>query len=435
MDLQWLDGSSQSRFAGYVERLAMALGHADRETPFRAYCVGLMLPGERKSVEPLAARVEPGRVRAAHQSLHHFVAKAPWDDGAVLDAVREMVLPAMLERGPLRAWIIDDTGMPKKGRHSVGVTRQYCGQIGKQDNCQVAVSLSVATEHASLPVAFRLYLPQGWADAPERRAKAGVPDDLAFQTKPGIALSQIRAAVAAGLPPAVVLMDAGYGTDTDLREGVSDLGLTYVAGIQSSLSVWPPGAAPLPPKPWSGKGRPPKLLRRGPGHEPVSSKILATGLPEQAWRTVTWREGTNAPLTSRFAAVRVRPAHRDDERHAIRPEAWLLVEWPEDEPEPTKYWLSTLPDTIALETLVDITKLRWRIERDYLELKQELGLGHYEGRGWRGFHHHATLCIAAYGFLVRERAAIPPSTPSKAGVVKTSALSTSHKPRGSPTSP
>lgn len=425
----------ESRFAAYVERLAPALGHVDRAAPFRAYCTGLILPGDRKSVEPMAARVEPGRVGAAHQSLHHFVAKAAWDDAAVLAGVRDLVLPALLKRGPIRAWIIDDTGMPKKGRHSVGVTRQYCGQIGKQDNCQVAVSLSLATDHASLPVAFRLYLPETWAGDAERRARTGVPDEVLFQTKPAIALDQIRTAMAAGLPPGVVLMDAGYGNDTALREGVTALGLTYVAGVQSSLTVWPPGVEPLPPKPWSGKGRPPKLLRRAPGHEPISVKALAEGLAPEAWRSVTWREGTNAPLASRFAAVRVHAAHRDEERAERRPEEWLLIEWPEDEEKPTKSWLSTLPETMSLDALVETAKLRWRIERDYLELKQELGLGHYEGRGWRGFHHHATLCIAAYGFLIRERAAFPPSGPPRSGRLQAPDLPESFRPRGAAAAP
>ncbi len=423
---------SEERFQEYLSGLAEAIGHADRTDRLHAYCAGLLLPGERKSVEPMAARLDPAHVPSLHQALHHFVAVAPWDDQAVLAAVRAQVLPALTRQGPILAWIIDDTGFPKKGRHSVGVARQYCGQIGKQDNCQVAVSLSVATDHASLPIAFRLYLPEAWARDAARRAKAGIPNDLAFQTKPAIALDQIRAAVAAGLPPGVVVMDAGYGTDPDLREGVSELGRAYVAGIQSSLTVWPPGVAPLPPKPWSGTGRPPKLLRRAPGHDPVSAGTLARGLPPEAWRTVTWREGTNAPLASRFAAVRVRPAPRDTERAARRAEERLLVEWPEDEDEPTKYWLSTLPATLSLESLVETAKLRWRIERDYLELKQELGLGHYEGRGWRGFHHHATLCIAAYGFLVRERAAIPPCAPARAGIVKVPDLSKSYRPRGSP---
>jgi SRSO17 transposase len=216
---------------------------------------------------------------------------------------------------------------------------------------------------------------------------------------------------------------------------VSALGLTYLAGVQSSLTVWPPGVEPLPPKPWSGKGRPPKLLRRAPGHEPVSVKALAEGLAPEAWRSVTWRKGTNAPLTSRFAAVRVHAAHRDKERAERRPEEWLLIEWPEGEEKPTKYWLSTLPETTTLETLVETAKLRWRIERDYLELKQELGLGHYEGRGWRGFHHHATLCIAAYGFLVRERTAIPPSGPDPPRHLEAPELPQGFRPRGSPAAP
>jgi len=394
-----------------------------------------MLPGRRKSVEPIAARIEPARVGAAHQSLHHFVAQAAWADGAVLAAVRDLVLPAMQAQAPIRAWIIDDTGMPKKGRHSVGVGRQYCGQVGKQDNCQVAVALSVATNQASLPVAFRLYLPEAWADNPARRAKAGVPEEIAFQTKPQIALAQIRAAIAAEVPRGVVVMDAGYGADSALRAGITDLGLAYVAGVQASVRVWPPGTTPLPPKPWSGRGRPPKLIRRDADHEPVSARDLAKGLPAQAWQSVTWREGTKTSLTSRFATVRVRPAHRDYWRAQPWPEEWLLIEWPEGEKEPTRYWLATLPETISISELVDTAKLRWRIERDYQELKQELGLGHYEGRGWRGFHHHATLCIAAYGFLVQDRAAIPPSGSDSPALVTPRALSKAPRPRGSTAAP
>jgi SRSO17 transposase len=381
------------------------------------------------------ARIEPARAGAAHQSLHHFVAQAAWDDGAVLAGVRDLVLPAMQAQAPIRAWIIDDTGMPKKGRHSVGVGRQYCGQVGKQDTCQVAVALSVATDQASLPVAFRLYLPEAWASDPERRAKAGVPEEIAFQTKPQIALAQIRAALAADVPRGVVVMDAGYGADGELRAGVADLGLAYVAGVQASVSVWPPGTTPLPPKPWSGRGRPPKLIRRDADHKPVSARDLARGLPAQAWQSVTWREGTKAALTSRFAAVRVRPAHRDYWCAQPWPEEWLLMEWPEGEKEPTKYWLSTLPETVAISELVDTAKLRWRIERDYQELKPELGLGHYEGRGWRGFHHHATLCLAAYGFLVQERAAIPPSGPEGPALVRPRAFSQAPRPRGSTAAP
>src|SRR5512132_1232639 len=432
MDLDFGEGEVEPRFAAYVEHLSRVLGHADRVEPLRAYCTGLLLPGERKSVEPMAARLLPAAVSARHQSLLHFVGQSSWDDGALLRAVADWVLPAIEGQGPIRAWIVDDTGFPKKGRHSVGVARQYCGQLGKQDNCQVAVTLSVASDHASLPIAWRLYLPEAWANDPARRSKAGVPDNIVFRSKPVIALEQIGAAVAAGVTPGVVVADAGYGIDTGFRSGVSALGLRYVVGIQSSTSLWPPGTGPLPPRVWGGRGRPPSSVRRNPDHKPVSAKDLAQTLADDAWRVVTWREGTNAPLTSRFAAVRLRPAHRDYSRPTPRPEEWFLVEWPQDEAEPTKYWFSTLPEDTALADLVDQAKRRWRIERDYQELKQEIGLGHYEGRGWRGFHHHATLCIAAYGFLVSERSLIPPSAPRSKSFVKASCLSRHHRPRGAP---
>jgi SRSO17 transposase len=422
----------EARFAEYVETITTALGHADREAPFRSYCAGLLLPGDRKSVEPIAARVEPARVRAAHQSLHHLVAKSEWSDDAVLAAVRGHVLPIIQKRGPIRALIVDDTGMPKKGKHSVGVARQYCGQLGKQDNCQVAVSLSVANDHASLPIAYRLYLPQDWADDENRRARAGVLDEAVFQTKPQIALDQIHATIADGVQTEMVLADAGYGNDTGFRDGITAVGLAYVVGVQSTISLWPPGKQPLPPKVWSGRGRPTSAIRRDADHQPVSAKAMALALPKKAWRRVTWREGSNTKLTSRFAAVRVRPAHRDYARPTPRPEEWCLIEWPPGEPEPTKYFLSTLPATISRRALVNAAKLRWRIERDYQDLKQELGLGHYEGRGWRGFHHHATLCIAAYGFLVSERDAIPPSGPRHALLVEEPRLPAGYRPRGSP---
>lgn len=422
-------GTSESRFVAFVERLSSALGHLDRVAPMKAYCTGLMLPGDCKSVEPMAARVDPGRVQAAHQSLHHFVAKADWSDAAVLGVVCDLVLPVITADEPICAWIIDDTGFPKKGVHSVGVTRQYCGQLGKQDNCQVAVSLSVANQQASVPVAYRLYLPEIWAADAPRRAKAGVPDGIVFQTKPQIALDQIRQAMQAGIPQGVVLTDAGYGIDTAFRTGLRKLNLDYIVGIQSSTSLWPQGQGPMPPKPWSGKGRPPSLYRRDNQHKPISAKALAKSLPSDAWQIVTWREGTNTTLTSRFAAVRVRPAHRDywlSEPHA---EEWLMIEWPDDEMEPTKYWLSSLEPNTSLQDLVGHAKLRWWIERDYQDLKQELGLGHYEGRGWRGFYHHATLCIAAYAFLVSERSLIPPSGPRIAAILPQPALQRLQTPR------
>ena len=419
---------SGSRFSAYVEGLVEAIGHADRAVPLRDYCLGLLIPGERKSVEPIAAVTAPARVAAQHQSLLHFVGNAPWSDDRVLAKVRELVLPSI--EGPIEAWIVDDTGFPKKGRHSVGVTRQYCGQLGKQDNCQVAVTLSVANHTASLPVAYRLYLPKEWAADADRRAQAGVPATVSFKSKPEIAVDQIRAALAAGISKGVVLMDAGYGADTGLRTEITSLGLAYVAGIQPHTSVWAPETGPLPPKPWSGRGRPTSRMRRDGEHRPFHAKALALGLPAAAWETITWREGSADWLTSRYARVRVRAAHRDEKLEAPRAEEWLLVEWPQGEAEPTKYWLSTLPADIPFPKLVDLAKLRWRIERDYQELKQELGLGHYEGRGWRGFHHHATLCIAAYGFLIAERGTIPPSGPSAAPKLQKPAIPARYRPRG-----
>src|SRR6201987_3068934 len=222
--------SSEGRFSAYVEGLVSVWGHADRAKPLRDYCVGLLMPGERKSVEPMAAVTAPHRTAAQHQSLLHFVGEGRWSDERVLAKVREMVLPAIERHGPIEAWIIDDPSFPKKATHSVGVARQYCGQLGKQDNCQVAVSLSIPNEHASLPVTYRLYLPQEWTTDSDRLRKAGVPDDIGFKTKHQIALEQLRWACAAGLPRGVGLLDAGYGNNSELRTDIAALGLSYVAG-------------------------------------------------------------------------------------------------------------------------------------------------------------------------------------------------------------
>ena len=431
MDLQ---DESEARFSSYIAGLVSVIGHADRAKPLRDYCTGLLMPCERKSVEPMAAVTAPERTAAQHQSLLHFVGEGGWSDEVVLRKVREMVLPKIERHGPIDAWIIDDTGFPKKGTHSVGVARQYCGQLGKQDNCQAAVSLSLANADASLPVAYRLYLPQAWASDAARRKKTGIPPDIVFKTKPEIALEQIRAAYAAGLPRGAVLLDAGYGTHSDLRTAITALELTYVAGILSNTTVWAPGTGPLPPKVSTpGRGRPTKRLRRDAVHQPIKVKDLAFSLPAKAWRTITWREGTNAPLKSRFARMRIRIARRDFARSEPWPEEWLMIEWPKGEKEPTKYWLSSLPANISFARLVDLAKLRWRIERDYHELKQELGLGHFEGRGWRGFHHHATLCIAAYGFLISERETIPPSGPPFSRRLQTSGFPKGYQPRGAST--
>ena len=400
--------TSEQRFEEFITSLESSIGHADRKEPLRAYCTGLLLPGERKSVEPMAARIDPAHVRQRHQSMHHFIADAPWNDRDVLCTIRDYTLPFIEETGPIEAWIIDDSGYAKKGKHSVGVARQYCGRLGKQENCQVAVSVSIANVHASLPVAAQLYLPESWTKEPERCRRAGVPNDVVFKTKQEIALDQIKQLIDENVPRGIVLSDAAYGNDHKFRENLTELQLLYGVGIQKTTTVWPPGTGPLLPSRSHGQGRPRSLLRRDAHHQPCSVADLALSLDAQSWTPVRWREGSAQALESRFAAIRVRVAHCDYWRSTVRDEEWLLIEWPEGEKEPTKYWLLTLPPKTSLRQLVHVVKMRWRIERDYEELKSEIGLGHYEGRGWRGFHHHLTMCIAAYAFLVAERCLFPP---------------------------
>jgi SRSO17 transposase len=259
-----------------------------------------------------------------------------------------------------------------------------------------------------------------------RRDKAGVPEALPFATKPQIALQQIAHLMGQGAPRHCVLADAGYGVDTAFRARLSELGLRYVVGVTGSVTVWPPGREPLPPLAHSGRGRLAKRLRLGgtalPQHHPQSIKELALELGPVHWHTVIWREGTNTRLRSRFARVRVRAAHRDNLREELREPEWLLIEWPKGDAEPLKYWLSTLPEDTPLARMVFEAKMRWRIERDYQDLKQDLGLGHYEGRGWRGFHHHASLSIAAYGFLLAQRLGHPDEAGGKKTLLNAKSL-------------
>ena len=417
----------ETRFERYTETMIQALGHADRAVPARWYLRGLMLTGSRKSVEPMAARVQPEKVRSAHQSMHHLVADSEWSDTALLAAVAREVVPVLTASGATPCyWIIDDTGHRKYGQHSVGVARQYCGQLGKVDNCQVAVSLSVATEAGSLPLSYRLYLPEAWAQDKPRRERAGVPKQITFATKGEIARTQIEAALAAGIPRGPLLMDAAYGDEAALRDWLSACGLIYAVGIRPATAVWWGEHQPLiaPARTAQNRGRPRTRVLRDKTHRPISVRELAQALPRSHYRRLTWREGTNAPLSSRFARVRVRAAHADHPRQA----QWLLIEWPKGEAEPTRYFLSTLPADISFRALVATVKMRWRIERDYCELKQEVGLGHYEGRNWRGFHHHASLCIAAYGFLMLERLS---GVKKNTARFKTPALPEGFLPRGS----
>jgi len=345
----------------------------------------------------MAALVHREDVRSAHQSMHHLVAMADWGDSEVLAVVAANVVPKLAARTQERYWIVDDTGHPKKGTKSVGVARQWCGRLGKEENCQVAVSLSFASERGSIPVAYRLYLPREWTDDRARCLAAGVPDEVQFKTKGRIAQDQVSAALAQGLPRGIVLGDASYGVDSDFRDWMQDQSLDYAVAVRSNTTVWwgehqPAAAPPLT------AGRTRTRVVRDENHQPISVGELARSLAPQSWHTISWREGTNGTISSRFARVRARAAHEDK----VRPEEWLLIEWPGGAAEPAHFWLCTFPKSITFEELVRHAKARWRIERDYQELKSEIGLSHYEGRNWRGFHHHATLCIAAYGFLVLE---------------------------------
>jgi SRSO17 transposase len=401
--------SLSGRLASYLDHLCTLLGHVDRREPCKEYLRGLLMPGHRKSMEPMAARLSPRSTSAKHQILQHFVSDSPWKDRRILEAAVDWALPTLKKEGGISAWIIDDTGMKKCGEDSVGVARQYCGNLGKTDNCQVAVSITLANDKMSIPVSWRLYLPESWCNDKVRRKKCRIPDEIEFETKWQISIGEIDKLLNRAIPRAPVLADAGYGTITAFRDSLNERGLQYIVGITPDVSVWPEGELPLPPKEWSGRGRKPTALRHDEDHKPMSVSGLAKVLPSSAWTTVTWREGSNGkPLISRFACQRVRPSHGDKQRSEPREEEWLLIEWPPGELAPTKYALSNVPSSWTVSEIVSLYKLRWRIEHDYLELKDQLGLDHFEGRSWRGFHHHGTLCIAAYCFIAVERAMLFP---------------------------
>jgi len=401
---------SEQNFMAYLERLTAAVGHADRHEPLRVYLEGLLLPGERKSVEPMAARIDPRNVRSRHQSMHHFVATAPWDAQEIMRAARDYALEEFAYHGGIEAWILDDTAYPKKGTHSVGVGRQYCGVLGKQENCQVAVTLSLANELMSVPAAYRLYLPQDWADDRARRRVAGVPEEVVFKTKTQIALEEIDQLLADGVAKAPVVMDAFYGRATELRDEIAKRGMHYVAAIREDTTVY--------------------LAGRAGGRDSIAVKELAAHLPKSAWKSVWWRHGTKGDMRSRFALLRIRVAKQEPGQKEERPLEWLLVEWPPSESAPVKYWLCNLPTGTRIAKIVNLAQMRWRVERDYEELKGELGLDHYEGRGWLGFHHHGALCIAAYAFLTAERARLSP--PHPLSFLRPPPLPQGFRPRGSP---
>jgi SRSO17 transposase len=391
----------------YMESMVEGLGRSERRRAMELYLTGLLLEGERKSIEPMAARLvkDEAQVDAMRQRLQQCVSAANWSDSEVR---RRLARKLEAELSGVEAFVVDDTGFPKKGEHSVGVARQYSGTLGRTDNCQVAVSLHLAGDKGSGCIGMRLYLPEDWAGDAKRRAAAGVPREVRFERKWEIALAQLDEALKWGVRRHVVLADAGYGDAREFREAVRERGLHYLMGVQGTHKVWPPGAQPRQPPKVAGRNGRPRTRYTAQGVEPWSIERLARELPEEDWHPVHWREGSRGKQSSRFAAVRVRSAARHVHGVAPGQEEWLLVEWPKNEEAPTKYALCSLPADTALKKLVRLWKLRWRVERDYQEMKQEIGLDHFEGRSWRGFHHHATLCAVAHGFLVLRRALFPP---------------------------
>ncbi len=380
------------RLEEFLVTMLASVGRSERRHHGSRYVQGLLLDGERKSIEPLAERLPGGNV----QALQQFVGQSPW----AWEPVRRLLAQRMEEELLSAGWIVDDTGFPKQGKESVGVARQYSGTLGKVGNCQVAVGVHLATEAESVPLDWALYLPQAWTEDAERCRKAGIPHPTPFRTKVELALELIDHLLAWGLSRQPVLADAGYGNNTEFRQGLVDRQLHYVVGVESNTVVWGKPTRRVQPRPLKGRGRPRRPYYRG---QPRALRDLATALPAEAWRTLTWRQGSQGPQRGRFAACRVQPAHGHvQDRPELQP-LWLLMEWPPEAEAPTKYWFSNLPEEVSLRRLVRLAKLRWRVEQNYQQLKEELGLDHYEGRGWQGWHHHVTLVCLAYAFLLQER--------------------------------
>ncbi len=396
----------RGRLGEFAAEMFEPMVRKDQRRWGETYLRGLMLDGKRKSIEPMAARLEDGD----EQCLQQFVSQSPWAWGPVR---RRLAVRMTAEIGPV-AWVIDDTGFPKQGKMSVGVARQYCGALGKVGNCQLGVSVNAVTDQASCPIDWRLFIPQTW-DEPDdfnqrRRARAHLPGDVCHLPKWKQALEMIDELRAWGLEPPVVLGDGAYGDITELRTSLTQRAISYVLDVKAVTSAYPQSVVPETPERKPGRGRPPAARYRA---EPSSLRDLALAAGEQAAVEIQWREGTRGAMRSRFLALRVRPANIDLRRaaHAADTEleiGWLVCEWPASKPEPTKYWLSNLPADTPIDDLVGLAKLRWRIEQDYRELKDALGLDHFEGRSWRGWHHHVTLVSIAHGFLTTERLRRPP---------------------------
>ncbi len=380
-----LDRDGERRLEGFFDRIGNVLGSAQRRASFAMYAMGLLSESERKSMEPIAARAtgDPEHAGAGHQRVHHFISNAPWSDHAVRLEAARYAIGVLEEQEPVEAWVIDDTGFLKQGKHSVGVQRQYTGSAGKTANCQVAVSLSVTTRTQHLPIDFALFLPESWTEDAERRRKTRIPEEETFKTKHDIALGMIEQAARDEIPGKIILADSFYGHSRPFREAVSLLGFDYGMAIYASDRMW-------------------SLDRRGRRQgDPRTAKEIALALGQNAFRRCTWREGTRRKLSSRFALLRVK-VPRDAGIEATA--EWLLIEWPLGEDEPTGYFLTTLPRKMSRKQIVRLVKERYRTEQAYEELKGELGLDHFEGRSFPGWHHHVSAVLCAYAFIVAERA-------------------------------
>jgi len=385
------------KLEAFLADVIVPMGRKERGRHAEEYIRGLLMDGERKSIEPMAKRLPGGDV----QALQQFVNQSPWPSGEVRASLARKVEREFV---PEAYWLIDEVSFPKQGKHSVGVARQYCGALGKTANCQVAVSLDLGTEESSSPLNWALYLPKQWADDPIRRKKAGIPEEIAFKTKTALALDLIDEVKTWGLQGRVVLADSAYGDAYDFRQGLRSRKLDYVVQVSGDLTGWTQD--PHPPDP---------PVKRGGNHRkrlyakelpPTGSLCqIAKDLPAHSWKTITWREGTKGPLSSRFARVVVWMANGLVQGKTMQvPREELLIEWPEGDPGPWKYWLSSLPPhRTPFRALVRKAKGRFRIEQDYEEMKGEVGLDHFEGRSWQGWHHHVTLVTMAYAFLVLER--------------------------------
>jgi len=385
------------RLAAYFADVTAGLVRAEQRANALLYARGLMEAGARKSLEPVVARLGGGKVE--YESLQNFLADSPWDPAVVDRAVAERVC-ALIEPA---AWVLDDTGIPKDGKRSPGVKRQYSGTLGKIGNCQIAVSLHAVSPKGTVPLGFRLYLPEDWCADPERRRKAKIPADVKFATKPTLGADLVIRAAGWKIRRAPVLGDQAYGNDAKLRTRLHDEGIDYVLAIGPECGVYAPDTRFAVParKPGSRGPAPSALVTEA---EPQSIAELVDGLPQDAWQTVCFRDLDGRPLTSRFAMVRVIAANPVDRDRQPPREEWLIAEWPEGHEKPSDFWISNLPADTEPERLARLARLRWMIELDYKQLKGELGLDHYEGRSYPGFHHHCTLVTAAHGFLTEERA-------------------------------